>query len=129
MCSLTLEKTMFYPLVQNLLRCPLMVLIVSAGDFEGVYVQCVTPVIEPKFINTYGCLHLDFLLRSEILLFSFEFIAFSSCLLSIAVTIFIESCELGQALPVPTNLTFSSPKTLVISKRHNLHRFAKFFSR
>ena len=82
--------------------------------------------MEPKFVIIYGLLHLDCLLKSALLLFSFELISVSCRLLFIVVKNWIESCEFGQVLPVPTDLPFSSPKTLVKPNKHNLHRFIKF---
>ena len=85
--------------------------------------------MELKFEIIHGRLHLDYLLRSALLLFNFEFIPFSCRLLFIVVTVLIESCDFGQVLPVPTNLPFLSPKTLVKPNKHNLHWFTKFYSK
>ena len=89
---------MFYPLAKKLVQRDILAWpsSVSASNFKRIYVQCVTSDMKPKFLIIYGRLYLDFLLRSALFLFSFEFRSFSRRLLFIVVTILIKSWEFGQ---------------------------------
>ena len=126
--GLTMEKVKFYSLVENLVRHSRMVLQCSCWWLWASLCPVYHVGHGAKVCNIYGLLDLDYLLRSALLLFSFEF-SFSCHLSFIVVTILIASCEFGQDFPVPTDLPFWSLKTPVKPSKHELRRFTKFCSK
>ena len=107
-CSLTLGKVMFYTLVENLVRRPTVLLLMTLSESMSSKSFCNGANVS-NYLRAF-----TFRLSLKVSIFSLSalnFISCSCCLLFIVVKILIESCEFGQVLPVPTDLLFSNPKT------------------